>query len=67
MKLIDLLAALSSNSNVRISLKDEAGATLITFDAPGYRMVEGDLGTYDVKQITVRTATALEVTVAPGE
>ena len=43
MTLRKLLEVLSINTNVTITLIDENDTNVITFNAPGYNAVEGDL------------------------
>ena len=61
MVLSDLLVALASNVKLYITLTDKESNVLITFNAAGYQSVESDLGTREVKKITV--VSPAEVTV----
>ena len=61
MNLSDLLVALSGNNGLYLTLTNEAGAELITFNAGGYESVESDLGTRVVKKIKVVSANAVSV------
>lgn len=62
MTLSQTLAALAGNVNVSITLMDDGGAILITFMAPGYGSIEGDLDDRVVKRITVKNAKELTIT-----
>ena len=61
MILIDLLAALSSNANVNITLMDDNDKVLITFVASGYEAVEDTLGARVVKRIKITSGTAITI------
>ena len=61
MILVDLLKALSGNTNVNVTLLDEDENTLITFNAAGYAAVESDLGIRTVKRVKIATAQAVSV------
>ena len=63
MKLSDLLAALSSNQAVNITLLDANDNTLITFNATGYKVVDKDLGDRTVKRIKIKMATAVLISI----
>lgn len=65
MKLKDLLAALSNNSTVNITLIDNNDNVLITFGAPGYSTISDDLGNREVKWIKINTGN--QVTIAVQE
>lgn len=64
MILIDLLAALSSNTNVNITLMDSNDTALITFGASGYGSIESDLGSRTVDTIKVNGSTSLTISLA---
>ena len=55
IKLIDLLKALSSNTNINIRLLDDNDITLIEFPATYYKSIESDLGSREVKRIKFLT------------
>jgi hypothetical protein len=55
MKLADLLAALSSNTNTSIVLLDSNDNEMITFKAAGYASVNSELGEREVKRIKIAT------------
>ena len=61
MTLGALLAALSSNANVNITLMDTA---LITFVASGYASIESDLGSRTVSTVKVNSSTSITITLA---
>ena len=61
MTLSDLLVTLANNQKLYITLTDKESNVLITFNAAGYESVESDLGTREVKKITV--VSPAEVTV----
>lgn len=63
MKLIELLEALSGNTNLNISLLDSNGKNMITFGAPGYMAVESDLGERVVNRIKVSSSSAISITI----
>lgn len=65
MKLKDLLATLSNNSTVNITLIDDNDNILITFVAPGYGTISDDLGNREVKWIKINTGN--QVTIAVQE
>ena len=67
MKLADLLAALSNNTNVDITLLDSKDIKLITFNAAGYVAVESALGKRDVKRIKITSATNVFISVEDEE
>ena len=67
MLLKDVLAALSSNLNVNITIMDNNDNTLITFVAPGYASVESDLGERTVNIIKVVSSTALAISLAAAD
>lgn len=67
MQLLGLLDALSQNSNLYITIKDEDGNTLITFDAAGYESVENDLGTRAVKEVNVVSSKAATIIIENGD
>lgn len=64
MLLKDLLAALSSNANVNITLMDNNDNTLITFVASGYASIESDLGDRTVNTVKVNSSTSMTITLA---
>ena len=61
MTLAEILAALSSNTNVNITLTDDQDNQLITFNAAGFAAVESDLGTRKVKRIKINSGTAVTI------
>ena len=63
MLLLDLLKALSGNSNVNITLNNADGDSLITFNAGGYAAVETDLGKRTVKKVKIMTANAVTIVI----
>ena len=65
MTLQATLEALANNASVSITLVDDNDANLITFGAPGYASIEGDLGSYIVKSIKI--VSQKEVTIAIKE
>ena len=67
MTLSELLTALSSNTNVNITLMDDADNQLITFNAAGYGAVESDLGTRKVKRIKISSGTSVVISVEDAE
>lgn len=67
MKLTDLLAALSSNANVNVTLIDGNDNPMITFNAAGYGAVENDLGTRTVKRIKITSGTAVTISIEDAE
>lgn len=67
MILSDVLAALSNNTGVNITLMDDSDNTLITFNAAGYGAVESDLGTRNVKRIKINTANSVTVSIEDAE
>lgn len=67
MKLADLLAALSNNENVDVTLLDSKDIKLITFNAAGYVAVESELGKRTVKRIKITSATNIFVSVEDAE
>lgn len=64
MLLKDLLAALSSNTNVNITLMDSNDTALITFVASGYASIESDLGDRTVSTVKVNSSTSITITLA---
>jgi len=66
MALSDLLVALASNQKLYITLADNDGTALITFNAVGYTSVESDLGARIVKKITIDSPSAVTVTLEPA-
>lgn len=67
MILSDLLTVMANNISVSITLLDEDGNALITFNAPGYGSIESDLGTRVVKRIQIKSAREVSVTIANAE
>lgn len=67
MILSDLLAALSSNTGVSITLMDDNDNALITFNAAGYGAVESDLGSRKIKRIKINTANSVTISVEDAE
>lgn len=63
MALSDLLATLSGNEGLNISLVDNTDKTLITFNAAGYASIESDLGTRTVRSIKVVSASAVKIAI----
>lgn len=63
MILSDLLSALSSNTNVNVTLLDSNDNTLITFNAAGHAAVESDLGKRTVKRVKINTAQAVTISI----
>lgn len=63
MILSDLLSALSSNSEVKVTLLDSSDNVLISFTAPGYAAIESDLGKRTVKRIKINTAQAVTISI----
>lgn len=61
MKLSDLLAALSGNKNLYISLLDDSDNPIITFDAAGYDAVDSDFDERIVKRVKINTPTQITV------
>lgn len=55
MTLAQLLKALACNEKVSISIFNEDGKCLITFNAPGYEAIESDLAARTVKRVKVDT------------
>ena len=66
MTLSDLLVALAGNQKLSITLAENDGTALITFNAAGYASVESDLGARTVKKITVDSPSAVTVTLEPA-
>lgn len=64
MTLGALLAALSSNANVNITLMDSNDTALITFVASGYASIESDLGNRTVSTVKVNSSTSITITLA---
>ena len=64
MTLGALLAALSSNANVNITLMDSNDTALITFVASGYASIESDLGSRTVSTVKVNSSTSMTITLA---
>ena len=64
MTLGALLAALSSNTNVNITLMDSNDTALITFVASGYASIESDLGSRTVSTVKVNSSTSITITLA---
>ena len=64
MTLGALLAALSSNANVNITLMDSNDTALITFVASGYASIESDLGSRNVSTVKVNSSTSITITLA---
>ena len=64
MTLGALLAALSSNANVNITLMDSNDTALITFVASGYASIERDLGSRTVSTVKVNSSTSITITLA---
>ena len=62
MVLSDLLVALANNAKLYITLADNEGVSLITFNAAGYTSVESDLGSRTVKRITISSPSEVTVT-----
>ena len=62
MELSDLLVALANNQKLYITLADKEGVALITFNAAGYTSVESDLGSREVKRITISSPTEVTIT-----
>lgn len=62
MALSDLLVTLTSNQKLFITLADDNGTALITFNAAGYTSVESDLGSRVVKRIRIESPSAITVT-----
>lgn len=62
MTLSELLAALANNQKLCITLADTEGVEMITFNAPGYESIEGDLGSREVKRIKIASQTSVVVT-----
>ena len=62
MALSDLLVTLTSNQKLFITLADDNGTALITFNAAGYTSVESDLGSRVVKRIKIESPSAITVT-----
>lgn len=67
MKLSDLLAALSNNENVDVTLLDSKDIKLITFNAAGYVAVESELGKRIVRRIKITSATNVFISVEDAE
>lgn len=67
MKLTALLAALSSNVNVIITLIDDNDNILVSFGAPGYNTISEDLGNRKVKRVKIVTGTQVTVAVEDPE
>ena len=67
MTLKDLLAAMSNNSNVSITLIDDNDNVLITFGAPGYNTISADLGARKVKRIKIVTSNQVTIAVEDAE
>ena len=64
MALSDLLVTLANNTKLYITLTDEEGNVLITFNAPGYESVESDLGPRVVKKIKIDNPGTVTVVLA---
>lgn len=62
MTLSDLLVALASNQKLYITLAENDGTALITFNAVGYTSVESDLGARIVKKITIESPNTVTIT-----
>ena len=67
MKLSALLAALSSNVNVVVTLIDDNDNILVSFGAPGYGTISEDLGNRVVKRVKIVTGTQVTVAVEDAE
>lgn len=67
MKLLDLLKALSFNTNVGITLVDSDEFELITFNAVGYKAVESELGKKKVKKVKIASATSIVIVLDEDE
>lgn len=67
MKLIDLLKTLSGNELTNITLIDDEGVTLITFNAAGYGAVESDLGNRGVKKIKIDGQASISIILKEAE
>ena len=67
MTLSALLAALSSNTNVNITLMESNDTQLITFMAGGYASIESDLGARTVDTIKVNTSTSITISLAAAQ
>lgn len=63
MILKNLLAALSNNSAVNITLIDDNDNILITFGAPGYNTISDDLGNRTVKRVKIVTGNQVTIAV----
>lgn len=63
MILKNLLAALSNNSAVNITLIDDNDNILITFGAPGYNTISDDLGNRIVKRVKIVTGNQVTIAV----
>ena len=61
MILLDVLQAISGNKGVNITLIDNEGTVLITFNAAGYKAVEEDICNRKVKRIKIESATDLTI------
>lgn len=67
MLLKDLLAALSNNSTLSITLIDDNDNILITFNAAGYNTISSDLGERKVKRVKIVSTTSVTIAVEDAE
>ena len=63
MTLLNLLTALSNNTNLSISLCDSKDNVLIIFNATGYTAIESDLGSRTVSKVKIIDSKSVSISI----